>query len=379
MAGLNEALWAKAAGEKLLRTARVRADTTVIAANVAYPTDSGLLAKAVGKLVRTVRRVQAAGGATGTVMTDRRRAAARRVREIASKLRTRGKLGREESTQAIRRVTGELADLAEKTAARGRRGAAQRPPRGAEGAQRAGARPAAAGAGRAGGHHRAHRRDRGPDPDPAGRADAGKRDPAGQPARSRRPADPQGPHRPAGRVRVQGPGHRQRRRHHPGLQRRIRRRPRRAATGARRRSGSAAAPAACPARSPPTAATASPPSSATCRPGRADRRDPPPGHHLTRPQGDRAQPRLPPAGQMAHRLAKGGSATSNAATAGTAPAWTAGTEPRSGAGTEYSPTTWSRSAPWPADQPSKASSALTSRPPRIAAQLRPKTFSGRSS
>src|SRR5450755_3844533 len=66
VAGLNEALLAKAAEAKLLRTARVRADTTVIPANVAYPTDSGLLARAVGKLVRTARRVQAAGGATGT-------------------------------------------------------------------------------------------------------------------------------------------------------------------------------------------------------------------------------------------------------------------------------------------------------------------------
>jgi IS5 family transposase len=112
VAGLNEALWAKAAGVKLLRTARVRADTTVICANVAYPTDSGLLAKAVGKLVRAARRVQAAGGATGTVMTDRQRAAARRVRQIASKLRARGKLSREETTQAICRVTGELAGLA---------------------------------------------------------------------------------------------------------------------------------------------------------------------------------------------------------------------------------------------------------------------------
>jgi IS5 family transposase len=117
VAGLNEALWAKAAGAKLLRTARVRADTTVISANVAYPTDSGLLAKAVGRLVRTVARVQAAGGATRTVMTDRRRTAARRVREIASKLRTRGKLAQEERTQAIARVTGELAGLAEKAAA----------------------------------------------------------------------------------------------------------------------------------------------------------------------------------------------------------------------------------------------------------------------
>jgi IS5 family transposase len=116
VAGLNEALWAKAAGQKLLRTARVRADTTVICANVAYPTDSGLLAKAVGKLVRIARRVQAAGGATRTVMSDRRRSAARRVREIASKLRSRGMLSREESTQAIRRLTGELAGLADRTA-----------------------------------------------------------------------------------------------------------------------------------------------------------------------------------------------------------------------------------------------------------------------
>ena len=105
VAGLNEALLAKAAGAKLLRTARVRADTTVIPANVAYPTDSGLLARAVGKMARAVRRVQAAGGATRTQARDRRRAAARRVREIASELRTRAKLGREESMLVIARVT----------------------------------------------------------------------------------------------------------------------------------------------------------------------------------------------------------------------------------------------------------------------------------
>ena len=117
MAGLNEALWAKAAGQKLLRTARVRADTTVIAANVAYPTDAGLLAKAVGKLVRAARRVQAAGGATGTVMTDRRRAAGRRAREMAATMRARAQLGRDEASRAISRATGDLADLAEGAAA----------------------------------------------------------------------------------------------------------------------------------------------------------------------------------------------------------------------------------------------------------------------
>src|SRR5215218_2005238 len=73
VAGLNETLLAKAAGQKLLRTHKLRADTTVVPADVDYPTDSGLLAKAVASMGRTVRRVQGAGGATRTRYRDRRR------------------------------------------------------------------------------------------------------------------------------------------------------------------------------------------------------------------------------------------------------------------------------------------------------------------
>jgi transposase, IS5 family len=89
----------------------------VIAANVAFPTDARLLARAVGKLVRAARRVQAAGGATGTVLTDRRRAAIRRARQMAATMRARAQLGREEGSRAITRATGDLAGLAEKAAA----------------------------------------------------------------------------------------------------------------------------------------------------------------------------------------------------------------------------------------------------------------------
>jgi IS5 family transposase len=70
--GLNEALLAKAAAAKLLRTDKVRADTTVVEADVAYPTDSGLLAKAIGTMARTVERIKAAGGAARTQARDRR-------------------------------------------------------------------------------------------------------------------------------------------------------------------------------------------------------------------------------------------------------------------------------------------------------------------
>jgi transposase, IS5 family len=112
VAGLNEALWAKAAGQELLRTGRVRADTTVIPANVAFPADARLLARAVAKLVRAALRVQAAGRATGTVMTGRRRAAIRRAREMAATMRARAQLGRGEVSAAAGRMTADLAGLA---------------------------------------------------------------------------------------------------------------------------------------------------------------------------------------------------------------------------------------------------------------------------
>jgi IS5 family transposase len=109
---LNEALWAKAAQHKVLRTHRVRADTTVVEADVEYPTDSGLLATAVGRIGRQIRKVHAAGGATRTKVRDRSRAAGRRVRSIAANLRRRSGGAKDE----VRRITGELAELAETAA-----------------------------------------------------------------------------------------------------------------------------------------------------------------------------------------------------------------------------------------------------------------------
>jgi IS5 family transposase len=113
VAGLNEALLSKAAAGKLLRTDKVRADTTVVEADVAYPTDSGLLAKAIGTMACTVERIKAAGGAKRTRARDRRRSAGRRARSIAAKLRLRGQQQRDQAQAAVRRITGELAGIAE--------------------------------------------------------------------------------------------------------------------------------------------------------------------------------------------------------------------------------------------------------------------------
>src|ERR671910_19743 len=114
--GCNEALLAKAAEARLLRTARLRADTTVVPADVAYPTDSGLLAKAVRRIGAAGRRIQAAGGAVRTRLRDRRRAAGTKARAMGAKLRLRAAQTRDQAQTAVRRITGELAGLAERTA-----------------------------------------------------------------------------------------------------------------------------------------------------------------------------------------------------------------------------------------------------------------------
>jgi IS5 family transposase len=114
---LNDALLAKAVEAKLVKTGKVRADTTVVSANVEYPTDSGLLAHAVTRIGRLVTRVKAAGGAGRTAFRDRSRSAGTRVRAIAAKLRLRGAQAREEAQATVLRVTGQLAGIAERSSA----------------------------------------------------------------------------------------------------------------------------------------------------------------------------------------------------------------------------------------------------------------------
>jgi transposase, IS5 family len=114
---LNDAVLAKAVAAKLVKTGKVRADTTVVSANVEYPTDSGLLARAVVKIGRLVRRVKAAGAAPHTVFRDRSRSAGARVRAIGAKLKLRAAAAKQQAQATVLRLTGELTGLAERSAA----------------------------------------------------------------------------------------------------------------------------------------------------------------------------------------------------------------------------------------------------------------------
>ncbi|MGI5238784.1 ISNCY family transposase [Dactylosporangium sp. CA-139066] len=116
IAALNEQLLAKAVEARVVKTGKVRADTTVVSANVDYPTDTGLLARAVTRISRLVGRVRAVGAASRTPFRDRSRAARRRVRSIAAHLRLRGAQAREQAQATVARITGQLAGLARQSA-----------------------------------------------------------------------------------------------------------------------------------------------------------------------------------------------------------------------------------------------------------------------
>jgi transposase, IS5 family len=80
---LNAALVAKLAQGKLLRGRKLRVDTTVVEADIDYPTDADLLEQAVRKLGGLVRRVKGRGAASRTRFRDRGRAAGRRMKQLA--------------------------------------------------------------------------------------------------------------------------------------------------------------------------------------------------------------------------------------------------------------------------------------------------------
>ncbi len=107
---LNAELLSLAVERKVLRSRRLRVDTTVVEADIRSPTDSGLCAHAVSRLTRLAKRVQAAGLARRSRLRDRRRSVGKRVRAISA---VRSFARRELAT--IDRLTGEIAALARRT------------------------------------------------------------------------------------------------------------------------------------------------------------------------------------------------------------------------------------------------------------------------
>jgi transposase, IS5 family len=86
---LNRLLIQHAREQKLLRSRKLRIDTTVVQAPIDYPTDIGLLADSARVVTRTVRQLQAAGVAVRTAFRSRARSIKRSLAAVGRSLRLR--------------------------------------------------------------------------------------------------------------------------------------------------------------------------------------------------------------------------------------------------------------------------------------------------
>lgn len=103
---LNQTLLKTAVARKLLRSRRLRVDTTVMEADVRFPTDAGLCSDAIGRLSRAVKKVKAMGMALRTRFRNRSRSAGKVQRRMSLLQRTPNR------KEAILGLTGKVRDLA---------------------------------------------------------------------------------------------------------------------------------------------------------------------------------------------------------------------------------------------------------------------------
>src|ERR1700680_378392 len=106
---VNRAIALKLHEEKVVRGRKIRVDSTVVDADIHYPTDSGLIADGVKRLTRLGKQIKSALGTTVTEVHDRSRSVKKGLLGIGKLLRRRSG----DAVQEVRKVTEELARIGE--------------------------------------------------------------------------------------------------------------------------------------------------------------------------------------------------------------------------------------------------------------------------
>ena len=95
----------KVAQEKgVIAGRRMRVDTTVVEANIHYPTDSTLLGDGVRVLTRAMKKITKIAGAVGTKLCDRSRSVKFRLLEIGRAARAKGATGQDKLKRSYRQL-----------------------------------------------------------------------------------------------------------------------------------------------------------------------------------------------------------------------------------------------------------------------------------
>jgi transposase, IS5 family len=111
VSGLTRALIAKATRERRFRPRAVRIDSTVVEADIKYPTDAGLASAGVRVLAGEGRKLAGLVGERKRRVRDRSRAMGRRLRSIGRTIRRRSG----EAKAEVLKLTGETGELLKKS------------------------------------------------------------------------------------------------------------------------------------------------------------------------------------------------------------------------------------------------------------------------
>ncbi len=90
--------------KKVVRGRKLRVDTTVVEANIHYPTDSSLLGDGARVLTRTMKKITEVTGEAGTRLRNRMRTIGHRAMEIARTSRSKGPQVEEKMKRGYRRL-----------------------------------------------------------------------------------------------------------------------------------------------------------------------------------------------------------------------------------------------------------------------------------
>ncbi len=101
---IHQRIVAIAKEQKVVRGHRMRVDTTVVEADIHYPTDASLLGDGVRVLTRAMKRIAELTTDVGAKLRDRSRSARRCLNQLGRAARSRGEQSRQRMVQCYRRL-----------------------------------------------------------------------------------------------------------------------------------------------------------------------------------------------------------------------------------------------------------------------------------
>lgn len=110
---INDCVLEKAKEKKIIKGKKMRTDTTVVPANIHYPTDSSLIADSIRVITRLVKKIKYEGGAVRTKFRNRTRVVKKKLLTIMKIVKNRTGETKEKVQQEVKELVKILREVRE--------------------------------------------------------------------------------------------------------------------------------------------------------------------------------------------------------------------------------------------------------------------------